>query len=99
MCGGAAVLASLRMIDEFRAAPAIITVIGGLAAPDRQRHWLSVAAEVIVGRWPFLLDLSVRAPRPKWFHQRQAGGARESPAGEPAEPREAASRRLTWTRV
>src|SRR6516162_890601 len=29
------------------AAP-IITVIGGLAAPDRRRHWLSVAAEVIV---------------------------------------------------
>ena len=30
------------------ARPPIITVIGGLAAPDRQHHWLSVAAEVIV---------------------------------------------------
>jgi hypothetical protein len=35
-----------------------------LAAPDRQRHLLSaLAAEVIVGGWPFLLDLSARAPR------------------------------------
>ena len=49
-----------------RSDPAIITVIGGLAAPDRQRHLLSaLAAEVIVGGWPFLLDLSARAPRPK----------------------------------
>jgi hypothetical protein len=43
--------------------------MGGLAAPDRQRHWLSaLAAEVI----------AARAPAPKWFHQRQAGGARDS---------------------
>ena len=69
--------------------------MGGLAAPDRQRHLLSaLAAEVIVGGGPFLLELSARAPRPKWFHPRQAGGAKESLAGDPAEPREVASRRL-----
>src|ERR1700722_6990104 len=33
------------------ARPPIITVMSGLAAPDRQRHWLSaVAAEVIAAR-------------------------------------------------
>jgi hypothetical protein len=32
------------------ARPPIITVIGGLAAPDRQRHWLSVAAGSIAHR-------------------------------------------------
>ena len=33
-----------------RSDPAIITVIGGLAAPGRQRHWLSVAAGSIAHR-------------------------------------------------
>jgi hypothetical protein len=43
--------------------------MSGLAAPDRQRHWLSaLAAEVI----------AALAPGPKWFLQRQAGGARDS---------------------
>src|SRR6202035_3071372 len=42
----------------------IITVMGGLAAPDRQRHSLSArAAEVIVGGRPFPLDLRVQTPR------------------------------------
>ena len=51
------------------ARPPIITVMSGLAAPDRQRHWLSaLAAEVI----------AALAPGPKWFLQRQAGGARDS---------------------
>jgi hypothetical protein len=52
-----------------RSDPTIITVMSGLAAPDRQRHWLSaLAAEVI----------AALAPGPKWFLQRQAGGARDS---------------------
>jgi hypothetical protein len=29
-------------------------------------------AEVIIGGWPFPLDMRARAPRLKWFHQRQA---------------------------
>ena len=58
-----------RSISIRSARPPIITVMSGLAAPDRQRHWLSaLAAEVI----------AARAPGPKWFHERQAGGARDS---------------------
>jgi hypothetical protein len=59
-----------RAVISIRSArPPIITVMSGLAAPDRQRHWLSaLAAEVI----------AARASGPKWFHQRQAGGARDS---------------------
>ena len=59
------------------ARPPIITVMSGLAAPDH--HPLpALAAEVIVGGWPFPLDLPARAPRLKWLHQRPAGGARGS---------------------
>ena len=32
-------------------------------------------AEVIIGGWPFPVDLRARAPRLKWFHQRQAGAS------------------------
>jgi hypothetical protein len=47
--------------------------MGGLAAPDRQHHLLSLlAAEVIVGGWLFLLDLSARRRGPK------QGGEREN---------------------
>jgi hypothetical protein len=46
-----------------------------LAAPDRQRHSLSaLAAEGIVGGWPFPLDLRARAPRFKRFHQQLPAG-------------------------
>jgi len=31
--------------------------------------------EVILGGWPFPLDLRARAPRLKWFHQRPAGAS------------------------
>ncbi len=40
---------------------------------DRDR--LLAAAEIIIGGWPFPRDLRSRAPRLKWFHQRQAGAS------------------------
>ena len=40
---------------------------------DRDR--LLSEAEVILGGWPFPLDLRARAPRLKWFHQRPAGAS------------------------
>ncbi len=39
------------------------------------RDRLLAEAEVIIGGWPFPLDLRSRAPRLKWFHQRQAGAS------------------------
>jgi glyoxylate/hydroxypyruvate reductase len=36
---------------------------------------LLAEAEVILGGWPFPLDLRARAPRLKWFHQRPAGAS------------------------
>jgi len=40
-----------------------------------ERDRLLGAAEVIIGGWPFPLDMRARAPRLKWFHQRQAGAS------------------------
>ena len=40
---------------------------------DRDR--LLAAAEVILGGWPFPLDLHARSPRLRWFHQRPAGAS------------------------
>jgi phosphoglycerate dehydrogenase-like enzyme len=40
---------------------------------DRDR--LLAEAEVILGGWPFPLDLRARSPRLKWFHQRPAGAS------------------------
>ena len=40
---------------------------------DRDR--LLAEAQVILGGWPFPLDLRARAPRLKWFHQRPAGAS------------------------
>src|SRR6202011_345521 len=39
------------------------------------RNRLLAEAEVILGGWPFPLDLRARAPRLKWFHQRPAGAS------------------------
>jgi phosphoglycerate dehydrogenase-like enzyme len=36
---------------------------------------LLAEAEVILGGWPFPLDLRARAPNLKWFHQRPAGAS------------------------
>lgn len=40
---------------------------------DRDR--LLAAADIIIGGWPFPLDLRMRASRLKWFHQRPAGAS------------------------
>jgi phosphoglycerate dehydrogenase-like enzyme len=40
-----------------------------------ERDKLLAEAEVILGGWPFPLDLRARAPRLKWFHQRPAGAS------------------------
>jgi len=40
---------------------------------DRDR--LLADADIIIGGWPFPLDLRMRAPRLKWFHQRPAGAS------------------------
>ncbi|MBV9827014.1 MAG: D-2-hydroxyacid dehydrogenase [Alphaproteobacteria bacterium] len=40
-----------------------------------ERDRMLAEAEVIVGGWPFPLDLRSRAPQLKWLHQRQAGAS------------------------
>src|ERR1700716_4340184 len=40
-----------------------------------ERDKLLADAEVILGGWPFPLDLRARAPKLKWLHQRQAGAS------------------------
>ncbi|MGC2414271.1 MAG: D-2-hydroxyacid dehydrogenase [Stellaceae bacterium] len=40
-----------------------------------ERDRLLAQAEVILGGWPFPLNLRARAPRLKWFHQRPAGAS------------------------
>lgn len=49
---------------------------GSMGAGSRvERDRLLADAEVILGGWPFPLDLRARAPRLKWFHQRPAGAS------------------------
>ena len=40
-----------------------------------ERDRLLAEAEVVLGGWPFPLDLRARAPKLKWFHQRPAGAS------------------------
>ena len=40
-----------------------------------ERDRLLAAADIILGSWPFPLDLRARAARLKWFHQRPAGAS------------------------
>src|SRR5262245_51530975 len=40
-----------------------------------ERDRLLAEAEIILGSWPFPLDLRARAPRLQWFHQRPAGAS------------------------
>jgi phosphoglycerate dehydrogenase-like enzyme len=47
------------------------TGVGTRAERDR----LLADADVILGGWPFPLDLRARSPRLKWFHQRPAGAS------------------------
>jgi len=45
------------------------------AGTRAERDRLLAEAEVILGGWPFPLDLRARAPRLRWFHQRPAGAS------------------------
>src|ERR1700674_2250191 len=45
------------------------------ARTREERDRLLAQADVILGGWPFPLDLRARAPRLKWFHQRPAGAS------------------------
>ncbi|HVC56527.1 MAG TPA: D-2-hydroxyacid dehydrogenase [Stellaceae bacterium] len=40
-----------------------------------ERDRLLADAQIVIGGWPFPLDLRARAPRLRWFHQRQAGAS------------------------
>ena len=40
-----------------------------------ERDRLLAEAEVVLGGWPFPLDLCARSPRLRWFHQRPAGAS------------------------
>ena len=46
-----------------------------LPSTRAERDRLLAQAEVILGGWPFPLDLRARAPRLRWFHQRPAGAS------------------------
>ena len=45
------------------------------AITREERDQILAGAEVILGGWPFPLDLRARATRLKWFHQRPAGAS------------------------
>lgn len=40
-----------------------------------QRDRMLAEADIVIGGWPFPLDLRARAPGLKWFHQRPAGAS------------------------
>jgi phosphoglycerate dehydrogenase-like enzyme len=40
-----------------------------------ERDRLLAEADIVLGGWPFPLDLRARAPKVKWFHQRPAGAS------------------------
>jgi phosphoglycerate dehydrogenase-like enzyme len=63
-------------IHEMWPAFAAVRHLGatGSGSPE-ERNRLLAEAEVIVGGWPFPRNLRARAPRLKWFHQRQAGAS------------------------
>ncbi|HEX3574869.1 MAG TPA: D-2-hydroxyacid dehydrogenase [Rhodopila sp.] len=44
-------------------------------ATRAERDRLLAEADIVIGGWPFPLDLRARAPRLKWFHQRPAGAS------------------------
>ena len=45
------------------------------AGSREERDRLLAGAEVILGGWPFPLDLRARSPKLKWLHQRPAGAS------------------------
>ena len=49
---------------------------GAMGAGTRaERDRLLAEAEVVLGGWPFPIDLRARAPKLKWFHQTPAGAS------------------------
>jgi phosphoglycerate dehydrogenase-like enzyme len=42
---------------------------------QEERDALLAVAEIILGGWPYPLDLRARSPRLRWFHQRPAGAS------------------------
>jgi phosphoglycerate dehydrogenase-like enzyme len=67
--------------DEIRQTWPLWTVqryLGHRPSPQTtraERDRRLVTAEVILGGWPFPLDLRARAPRLRWLHQRPAGAS------------------------
>jgi phosphoglycerate dehydrogenase-like enzyme len=47
----------------------------GGARTREERDRVLAQADVILGGWPFPLDLRARSPRLRWFHQRPAGAS------------------------
>jgi phosphoglycerate dehydrogenase-like enzyme len=45
------------------------------ASTPQERGRVLATAEIILGGWPFPLDLRARAPRLRWFHQLPAGAS------------------------
>jgi hypothetical protein len=43
--------------------------------PRQERDRVLANAEIILGGWPFPLDLRTRSPRLRWFHQLPAGAS------------------------
>jgi len=79
---------AIRLIDaggwfdgEIRATWPVVTAARYLPphaegrGTREERNRLLAEAEVILGGWPFPLDLRGRAPRLRWFHQRPAGAS------------------------
>src|SRR5262245_6815036 len=47
----------------------------GPVGPRQERDRLLATAEIVLGGFPFPLDLRARAPRLRWFHQLPAGAS------------------------
>lgn len=60
--------------NEFAANRYLMPGSTGAGTRD-ERDRLLAEAEIVIGGWPFPRDLRSRAPRLKWFHQRQAGAS------------------------
>src|SRR6201987_5746725 len=58
----------------FTAARYLAPSATGAGTREERDRFLS-EAEVILGGWPFPLDLRARSPKLKWFHQRPAGAS------------------------
>ena len=48
---------------------------GGAVGSRQERDRMLVTAEIVLGGFPFPLDLRARAPRLRWFHQLPAGAS------------------------